>query len=154
MLLTSKGESLLAKNLKPLTSLFRSPPARRRNKMSYSASVPQAIEKLEDRIVLSAASARAAANLEVPDIDAGETLVTITDIVVDSIEVVEEGGVTSLVANTIVTGTILGQDFTETVEIPIDLGASPLRNDGRMSHSEFVLGTGQPGSVGIASQSR
>jgi hypothetical protein len=73
-----------------------------------------ASETLEDRIVLSAMSAAPAAPaLQAP-------LAEITDIVVNSVELVEG----QLVANATVAGSVLGHDFTQDVQIPLNLGAT------------------------------
>lgn len=77
-------------------------------------SVGVASETLEDRIVLSAiAAAPPASNLQAP-------LAEITDVVVNSVELVNG----QLVANTTVLGSVLGRDFTEDVQIPLNLGAT------------------------------
>ncbi len=77
-------------------------------------SVGVASEMLEDRIVLSAvAAAPPASNLQAP-------LAEITDVVVNSVELVNG----QLVANTTVLGSVLGRDFTEDVQIPLNLGAT------------------------------
>lgn len=142
------AKNRFAQRFLTFTRMFHNPPGRRRNKMSYSSTVPRAVEKLEDRIVLSSANAAAAAsadvtaNLSVEDIRAGEALVEITDIVVDEITTVtnEAGEITGLIANATVTGTILGQDFTETVEIPIDLSTSENPDDAECPILNLALG--------------
>lgn len=87
-------------------------PALRTVRRPFSAAV--ASEMLEDRIVLSAvAAAPPASNLQAP-------LAEIADIQVNSVVVVDG----QLVANTTVTGSVLGREFTENVQIPLNLGAT------------------------------
>lgn len=87
-------------------------PAQRKVRRPFSVAV--ASESLEDRIVLSAvAAAPPASNLQAP-------LAEITDIVVNSVELVDG----QLVASTTVLGSVLGTAFTQDVQIPLNLGAT------------------------------
>lgn len=78
-----------------------------------------AAETLEDRVVLSAAAIAPAA---APQVDAGvdTSLVTVTDITVNDVEIVRN----RLVANATVVGTVLGGAFTQDVQIPLNLDGS------------------------------
>jgi len=87
------------------TALARRPVGRT---VRRSLNTTVALESLEDRVVLSAAAAVA-------------PLATITDVVVNDVQVVEN----QLVANATVTGTALGRAFTQDVQIPIDTATTP-----------------------------
>jgi hypothetical protein len=87
-------------------------PALRNARRPVFAAV--ASETLEDRVVLSAVSAAPPApNLQAP-------LAEVTDVVVNSVELFEG----QLVANATVVGNVLGHDFTQDVQIPLNLGAT------------------------------
>jgi hypothetical protein len=87
-------------------------PALRNIRRPITAAV--ASETLEDRIVLSAvAAAPPTSNLQAP-------IAEITSVVVNSVELVNG----QLVANTTVVGNVLGREFTENIQIPLNVGAT------------------------------
>lgn len=113
-----------------LGSLFRSPPRRARRAARPAAAY--AVETLEHRVVLSAASPRAAAAAAAQaDVSAQATLDTqvleITDVAISSLEVIGD----QLIATADIAGNLLGQDFNlQDVEIPFLIDQIGQTDDG------------------------